>query len=108
MQIEWTTEAQNKLAEKMRGRSGFLKLKYDTEGCGCVVSGVTALWLESDLTTGEEVVITNAGPLYIEKSKTIFLDDRMKISYIEDSNCFRLASPSQIINPRLNFFDYTS
>ncbi|MBM7693196.1 uncharacterized protein YqkB [Peribacillus deserti] len=107
MQIEWTMEAEKKLAEKIGGKSGFLKLKYDTDGCGCVVSGVTALWLETEISPGEEEVETNAGPLYIEKSKAIFLDDRMQISFVETSNCFKLTSPNQIINPRLSFLDYT-
>jgi peptidyl-tRNA hydrolase len=44
MYIEWTETAAEKIASKVQGQEGYLQLKYDTDGCGCVVSGVTALW----------------------------------------------------------------
>ncbi|PLS15362.1 heme biosynthesis protein HemY [Bacillus sp. M6-12] len=107
MKIEWTESAEKAIREKTGVKSGLMKLKYDTDGCGCVVSGVTALWLVSTLDEDDERIETNNGPIYIEKSKAIFLDDVMKIDFVPEVNSFQLKSPNQILNPRMSFYDRT-
>ncbi|MFD6441426.1 iron-sulfur cluster biosynthesis family protein [Peribacillus sp. NPDC060186] len=105
MYIEWTERAADKIASKIQGQEGFLQLKYDTDGCGCVVSGVTALWLVNELDEGNERVETNGISLYVEKSKMIFLDEVMKIDFVPEANSFQLKSPNQILNPRMSYFN---
>ncbi|WP_174734230.1 iron-sulfur cluster biosynthesis family protein [Mesobacillus harenae] len=107
MQITITESAVNKLEKKTAGKTGYLKLKYDTEGCGCVVSGVSALWLVNELENGDFEIETNFGPIYIEKSKEVFFEDQMTIDYTDSANCFQLKSPNQYINPRMSFSDKT-
>ncbi|QED48524.1 iron-sulfur cluster biosynthesis family protein [Cytobacillus dafuensis] len=107
MQITITEEAAKKIKERMADKRGFLKLKYDTEGCGCVVSGVTALWLVPELDEDDREIKTNIGSIYIEKSKEVFLDEQLKIDYSEKANCFQLKSPNEYLNPRMSFFDRT-
>ena len=75
MYIEWTDHALTKINEKINGENGYLLLKYDTEGCGCLVDGVTALWLVDELDDDFEKVETNGLTIYVEKSKMIFLDE---------------------------------
>jgi iron-sulfur cluster insertion protein len=49
MNITFTDKAIEKIQVKLSDSNGKqLKLKYDTEGCGCVVSGVSALWIVSE------------------------------------------------------------
>lgn len=105
MYIEWTETAAGKIAGKVQGQEGYLQLKYDTDGCGCVVSGVTALWWVNEPEEGTEKVETNGIPLYVEKSKMIFLDEVMKIDFVPEANSFQLKSPNQILNPRMSFFN---
>ncbi|MDO7488218.1 iron-sulfur cluster biosynthesis family protein [Peribacillus sp. NPDC096622] len=105
MYIEWTETAAEKVAGKVQGQEGYLQLKYDTDGCGCVVSGVTALWWVNEPEEGTEKVETNGIPLYVEKSKMIFLDEVMKIDFVPEANSFQLKSPNQILNPRMSFFN---
>ncbi|MFJ7754818.1 iron-sulfur cluster biosynthesis family protein [Peribacillus muralis] len=105
MYIEWTERAAGKIADKLEGQKGHLQLKYDTDGCGCVVSGVTALWLVDEVEEGTEKVETNGIPLFVEKSKMIFLDETMKIDFVPEANSFQLKSPNQILNPRMSFFN---
>jgi uncharacterized protein YqkB len=105
MYIEWTERAAEKIASKIQGQKGYLQLKYDTDGCGCVVSGVTALWLVSELEEGTEKAETNGLPLYVETSKMIFLDEVMKIDFVPEANSFQLKSPNQILNPRMSYFN---
>ena len=107
MEIAITEAAAKKIEEKMAGKSGYLKLKYDTDGCGCVVSGVTALWLVNELDEDDREIKTNIGSMYIEKSKEVFLAENLKIAFSEKANCFQLKSPNQYLNPRMSFYDKT-
>lgn len=104
MYIEWTDQALTKITEKMNGAKGFLVLKYDTDGCGCAIDGVTALWLVRELEGDFKLVGTNNLPIYVEKSNMHFLDEVMKIKFMPTANCFMLVSPNQTLNPRLNFY----
>ena len=84
-----------------------LKLKYDTEDTGCVMCGVTVLWFVKELSESDEKIETNAWPVYVEPSKNVFLDDELKIDYVESAHCFSLKSPSQILNARMSLIDKT-
>jgi uncharacterized protein YqkB len=108
MNIEWTDEAIQKVSEKVDGKVGHITLKYDTDGCGCVVNGVTALSFADEFDVDNEKIDTNYLPVYIEKSKMIFMDDKMKIDFLPDINSFQLKSPNGMLNPRMSFFDVTA
>ncbi|MFD2445946.1 iron-sulfur cluster biosynthesis family protein [Bacillus sp. CGMCC 1.16607] len=103
MEINLTGKAVAKINEKTSGKEGYLKLKYDIDGCGCVVSGVPTLWFVSELDEEDEAIQTNDITIYIEKSKAIFFDEQMKIDFTESANCFQLKSPNQMINGRMSF-----
>ncbi|KON87146.1 heme biosynthesis protein HemY [Sporosarcina globispora] len=107
MEIALTELAAEKLSKRIAGKDGFLKLKYDIDGCGCVVSGVTALWLVNELDEDDREIKTNAGSIYVEKSKEVFLDDDLTIDFSEKANCYQLKSPNQYLNPRMSFIDKT-
>ncbi|AIM15523.1 MULTISPECIES: iron-sulfur cluster biosynthesis family protein [Neobacillus] len=102
MEITITKEAVQKLNEKINGRKGYLKLIYDTEGCGCAVSGVAALWFTGEVDNNEEAIETNDRTVYIEKSKMVFFDEQMKIDFSPSTNSFQLKSPQQILNARMS------
>ncbi|MHC0036028.1 iron-sulfur cluster biosynthesis family protein [Pseudoneobacillus sp. C159] len=106
MEIQITEEATQKLKEKIADKQGYIKLKYDNEGC-CAVSGVPVLWFVDKLEEGDEVVKTDGLTIYIEKSKTIFYDEKMKLDFSKDSYCFQLKSPNQILNGHMSFVDKT-
>ncbi|MGG0890512.1 iron-sulfur cluster biosynthesis family protein [Cytobacillus horneckiae] len=107
MNIKITAKAAEQIEARIAGKAGYLKLKYDTEGCGCVVSGVTALWLVDHLDEDDREVATDHGSIYVEKSKEVFLDEEVIIDYYEKANCFQLKSKSEYLNPRMSFFDKT-
>jgi uncharacterized protein YqkB len=103
MQVTFTKEAIEKLTPKLEAnKNRVLKLKYDTEGCGCVMSGVTVLWLIEEPEADDIKLETNAAPLFVEKTKMVFLEEQLTISYNQTANCFMLKSPSQILNPRMS------
>lgn len=103
MEVTFTKEAIEQLTPKLNDNKNLLlKLKYDTDGCGCVMSGVTALWLVKEADQGDVKLDTNLVPLLVEKTKMVFLDEHLTISYNETANSFMLKSPSQILNPRMS------
>ncbi|PFA63900.1 heme biosynthesis protein HemY [Bacillus sp. AFS015802] len=104
MKIQLTNEATRKIQDKIGTQKGHLKLKYDTEGCGCVVSGIPTLWFVHHPVEGEDIKIeTNTLSIFVEKSKMVFLDEELKIDFSSQSNTFQLKSSGQIINGRMNF-----
>jgi uncharacterized protein YqkB len=107
MKLKITEAAANKLNEKISGKQGYLKLKYDIDGCGCAVNGIAALWLESECHENESELSTSGIPVYIEKSKEVFFDEEMTLDYKEASGCFQLKSPNEYLNPRMSYFDKT-
>lgn len=107
MNLKITVAATNKLKEKFSGRPGYLKLKYDIDGCGCAVNGVAVLWLESERFENEHKLETNSIPVYVEKSKEVFFDEQMTIDYSESAGCYQLKSPNEYLNPRMSYFDKT-
>ncbi|MEK3808165.1 MULTISPECIES: iron-sulfur cluster biosynthesis family protein [unclassified Metabacillus] len=103
MEIKWTDRAMKKIEGSVQAHSDKqVKLKYDTDGCGCVVSGVTALWLVDEKDGDDVQIETNAYPVLVEKSKMVFLDEKMTIDFNETANSYMLTCPSQILNPRMS------
>jgi uncharacterized protein YqkB len=98
LEINITAEAAKKINERIEGQEGYLKLKYDTDGCGCAVNGVVALWFVPDLDADDIAIETNDRTVYAEKSKMVFFDEQMKIDFSSSTNCFQLKSPQQILN----------
>jgi uncharacterized protein YqkB len=108
MKITITDGAAQKIKQYRIGKKGWLKLKYDAEECGCVMCGVTNLWLVSELEEDDYEIETNNGGIYVEKSKEIFLDEVLTIDFNEAAHCFQLKSPNEYLNPRMNIFDKTT
>ncbi|MDN3016617.1 iron-sulfur cluster biosynthesis family protein [Paenibacillus sp. BSR1-1] len=102
MEITITAEAAGKINERTENREGYLKLKYDTDGCGCAVNGVIALWHVTKLDDTDIAIETNERTVYVEKSKMVFFDEQMKIDFSKATNCFQLKSPGQILNGHMS------
>lgn len=105
MKIKITDTAAQQLHAKIAGQRGYLKLKYDIDGCGCAVNGVAALWLETDWNENEIEIETSSIPIYMEKSKQVFFDEEMTIDYNATAGCFQLKSPNEYLNPRMSYFN---
>jgi iron-sulfur cluster insertion protein len=104
MEITFTENAKIKLDQLIEDRTEeHLSLKHDTEGCGCVVSGVATLELKELKEDSEISIETNYVPLLIEQKFTVFFDKRMTIDFVKSLNCFQLKSPNQMLNPRMTF-----
>ncbi|MFC4183177.1 iron-sulfur cluster biosynthesis family protein [Saccharococcus thermophilus] len=105
MNITFTEKAIQQLTPILTQSKRMLKLKYDTDGCGCLVDGVIALWLVDGADEDDLVIETNFVPVFIEKSRLVFYDDVMTIDAGQGTNVFQLKSPGQILNPRMNLVE---
>lgn len=106
MKILWDDVAKQKLESLTDGKDGFVKLIYDSEDCGCGDDGVTTLWYISEPEGNEDVIDTNIGKMLVDKDKTIYMAEDMKIVWVEDYNSFRLTTSNGIINPFMKFYNW--
>jgi uncharacterized protein YqkB len=106
MDIIFTDRALVRLQNKIEGKEGYIKLKHDTEGCGCVVSGVAAIWLIDQPEENDTKVKTNGPDLYLDYNTEVFFDEKMTID-APQGNHFSLKSPSEILNPSMKYYDKT-
>jgi len=102
MNITFTERAMQLLQSVLTNTKKQLKLTYDTDGCGCAVSGVPTLWLVDQAEEDDIAIETNYVPVLLEKSRLVFYDDNMVIDAVEGAGCFLLKSPNQILNPRMS------
>ena len=103
MEISITETAIAKINQKIGVQTGYLKLVYDTDDCGCAVNGVVVLWFVPELEADDIKIETNDRPVYIPKAKEVFFDEKMTIDFSETSQIFQLKSPQQFLNGHMNF-----
>jgi len=108
VKLKITEAASNKLSEQIAGKQGYVKLKYDIDGCGCAVNGVAALWFEREKEAEEHSIETGNISIYIEKAKEVFFAEEMTLDFHKTNGCFQLKSPNEYLNPRMSFYDKTN
>jgi uncharacterized protein YqkB len=103
MNIIWSGSAREAVKKWLDKKEGVLKLKYDTEGCGCLVSGISALQLVREVDEND-VLADSADPeIYYDKTTAVFFDENLLID-TNASGSFVLKSESQILNPRMKLY----
>jgi uncharacterized protein YqkB len=101
MRIGWSEEAVRQIRERYGPDAVQLRLVYDTEGCGCAVNGVPALWVVDAKAPGDVAVDCEPLGMSIDPRHEVFFEDHMRIDYRPDARCFRLFSDNQIYASRL-------
>lgn len=104
MKVTITPRAKEELTKRKPDGEVLLKLHYDTEGCGCVVSGIPTLrYIPSEQKEIDDhiTLATNDGDIIVERTKLVFYDDEVVIDYSETARTFQLKNDSQILNPRM-------
>jgi uncharacterized protein YqkB len=105
MEITFTNEATQQLNQQLPAGSGELKLVFDSEGCGCSVDGVPALWIVGQ--PGERDLRAAGTPyeLLYDPKHEIFFEDRMSLDYSAKSRSYVLKSNGQIYNANMHLID---
>lgn len=104
MHIQITDQAAGQIHKFQLKEHDELKLVFDSEGCGCSVSGVPTLWIVNSV--GERDLHATGEPfrLLYDKKDEIFFEDRMTLDYRQESG-FVLKSSGQIYNAHMRLID---
>lgn len=108
MHITFTETAVRKLSPYLEGGQAKLKLLHDTEGCGCVMSGVPALQLVAEQSVDDQESKGDPFPFLYEPRHEVFYEPQLKIDYDEGNNSFSLKSQNQIYTTRLRLLNHFS
>lgn len=94
--IQFTEEASQAIRQKLRHENIKLKLVYDTEGCGCAVSGIPTLITINEIK--EEVKADcDAFPVYYDEQQAVFFEDQLIIDINSNAyGVYVLKSKGQI------------
>lgn len=106
MQIQLTDSAARQVSDLV-GADSALQLVFDSEGCGCAVSGVPQLWIIPRESAGDELLKAAEKPVPIlyEPRHEVFFEDLMKLDYAAEKLSFRLSSKQQIYNNSMSLVD---
>ncbi|WP_164716301.1 iron-sulfur cluster biosynthesis family protein [Paenibacillus whitsoniae] len=105
MNITFTESAVARLTPSLKEPGTFLRLVFDTEGCGCSVNGVPTLWLVSETAAGDLSAATNFVPVYYKAKDEIFFEEHMKLDFNEATKSYILKSNNQIYNATMSLVD---
>lgn len=103
MRITFSKTAIDRISPHLEDGKKQLKLLHDTEGCGCVVSGVPALQLIDGPTVDDELSQGDPFPFWFETRHQIYYEPQLKVDYNVDSHSFSLKSDNQIYTTHLRF-----
>ncbi|WP_138751045.1 iron-sulfur cluster biosynthesis family protein [Paenibacillus sinopodophylli] len=103
MHIHFSKSAFDRLSPYLVDGKNQLKLLHDTEGCGCVVSGVPALQLITEPTVDDKLSQGDPLPFYYEPRHEIYYEPQMRVDYDAARDSFSLRSDSQIYTTNLRF-----
>lgn len=106
MEVELTARAVKELTERSSSiKDNILFIKYDIDGCGCVVSGVSKLVEKQELTERDCLAkaIPESFQVAYQKQYEWAYDESLTVDYNNGSKTFMLKSPNQILNPRMSF-----
>jgi uncharacterized protein YqkB len=105
MHITFTDQAVEQLGGSMQSGSGEIKLVYDSEGCGCAVSGVPTLWIVDRAEQQELRAEGTPYGLIYEKKHEVYFEDNLILDYDSARRAFMLKSRGQIYNADMRLID---
>ncbi|ANY69104.1 hypothetical protein BBD42_23425 [Paenibacillus sp. BIHB 4019] len=103
MFITFSPSAVEQLSPYLEDGVHQLKLLHDTEGCGCVVSGVPALQLVKEPSSDDRLTQGQPFSFLYEPRHEVFFEPQLRIGYDTDRGTFNLKSDGQIYSLNLRF-----
>lgn len=105
LHLHLSPEAREKLASAAKPGT-VVRLVYDSEGCGCAVSGVPQLWLIPERDAKGLVSAVDEKPAVVyDPRQAVFFEPQLKLDYNADQNSFRLAGDGQIYHYGMTLID---
>lgn len=101
MYVTVTDAAYKKIMDTIPSEAKYIKLFYDNEGCGCVMSGIIDLVAVSEKDERDVDIESNALNFIADRTKLVFMDDKLTVDLHQSGGHFQLKSPSQFYNPNM-------
>jgi uncharacterized protein YqkB len=110
MNIMFTEEASAYIRERhfVASAAGAIKLAYDTEGCGCAVNGVAALWIVDNPEEDDQLARSNLFTVFYDPKQELFFEDKLTVDRRPGQQSFVLKSTQQTYNPSMRVIDRRS
>ncbi|MDM5190449.1 iron-sulfur cluster biosynthesis family protein [Bacillus sp. DX4.1] len=101
MNVTVTDAAYKKIVDTIPSEANYIKLFYDTEGCGCVMCGIIDLVAVSEKDERDVDIASNKFQFIADRTKLVFMDDNLTVDLHESGGHFQLKSSSQFYNPNM-------
>lgn len=101
MYVTVTEAAYKRIVDTIPSEANYIKLFYDNEGCGCVMSGIIDLVAVSEKDERDVDIESNKFQFIADRTKLVFMDDKLIVDLHESGGHFQLKSPSQFYNPNM-------
>ncbi|WP_068785580.1 iron-sulfur cluster biosynthesis family protein [Paenibacillus phocaensis] len=105
MKIALTPTAEKLIADKLGDSPGMLRLVYDTENCGCGMSGVPGLAIVSEPGAYDVPMENEVYPFWIDKMQAVFFEEELTLQGEESTGTFRLDGQSQFYKSNIRLID---
>src|SRR5262249_52363118 len=105
MMVQWSNEALREMESRFGADAKIWTLVYDTEGCGCAVNGVPALWAQDGPEPGHKRAESEGPQVWHEPRHEVFFEERLRVGYLPEHRSFTLTSDGQIYTNRLRLLD---
>jgi uncharacterized protein YqkB len=107
MIIHCTDLAIAEINRQKAGKEAKVKLAYDAEGCGCIMSGVPELWMV-DIGAEFDIASDDKFSILYDKRHEVFFEEELKIDYKPEKKTFILKSNQQIYNSGMRLVEKRS
>lgn len=105
MKISLDSAAEQLIRESLDGRPGLLRLVYDTENCGCGMSGVPTLQIASVPGDYDMSMENDQFPFWIDRMQAVFFEEELRLTGETSLRTFRLDGPSQFYKSNIRITD---
>ncbi|HGO9424251.1 TPA: iron-sulfur cluster biosynthesis family protein [Bacillus cereus] len=101
MYVTVTEAAYKKIMDTIPSEAKYIKLFYDNEGWGCVMSGIIDLVAVAEKDERDVDIESSTMNFIADRTKLVFMDDKLTVDWHEGGGTFQLKSPSQFYNPNM-------
>lgn len=107
MHIYFTDEAAAFIRDRFFAdtAAGAVKLAYDTDGCGCAVNGIAALWIVDRPEEDERLARSNAFTVFYDPKQAVFFEDSLVVDRKPGQQALVLKSSQQTYNAAMKTID---
>lgn len=105
MKISLDFAAENLIREALGDQPGLVRLVYDTENCGCGMSGIPGLQLASQPGAYDLPVENDVFPFWIDRMQAVFFEDQLLLTGEKTGKTLRLDGISQFYKSNIRLTD---